>query len=342
MTRHVVVAILCAWLFASPSTAAFPAEPAAATTETADIHSSSHDGFGRIVFDTPPHTTYHVSRDGTRLTINFVDSITLSTPPAAPRNVVSIEAKGAQADLIIARGATFHVMQQGPHVTIEVFDAVQDGSAAAIRAVTQAPAKPAAPQGATPSTPLAAKTPEGTKPRAPDAAKLRAVEAARSPMSDPVPPAAGQAARPPAAAQDQPAAGTASLTGKPNAGRPGKPGATTTATIQATIQAAPVAPQTEHHVPVPPPTVLASQPAAGALPTAADPSSAAGPIMLLAHRTTPPTGTPGAAFAVPFPISVGAAVFSHGTSTFVVFDERRPIDLAALRVDPVFGSTSVQ
>jgi hypothetical protein len=61
----------------------------------------------------------------------------------------------------------------------------------------------------------------------------------------------------------------------------------------------------------------------------------------MARRTDPPAGTQSAAFVVPFPATVGAAVFSRGTSTFVVFDERRPIDLAALRVDPMFGSASV-
>ena len=40
-------------------------------------------------------------------------------------------------------------------------------------------------------------------------------------------------------------------------------------------------------------------------------------------------------------IQLGAALFSRGSDSFVVFDERRPIDLVALRDDPVFGSAIV-
>jgi tetratricopeptide (TPR) repeat protein len=66
-----------------------------------------------------------------------------------------------------------------------------------------------------------------------------------------------------------------------------------------------------------------------------------GPVALVAARARPPDGLTGAAIQVPFAAPVGAALFSRGTETYVVFDERRPIDLAALRGDPVFGSAVV-
>ena len=50
----------------------------------------------------------------------------------------------------------------------------------------------------------------------------------------------------------------------------------------------------------------------------------------------------GSAFLVPFDSTTGAAAFQSGDSTYVVFDERRPVDMAALTADPVFGSASVQ
>jgi hypothetical protein len=50
----------------------------------------------------------------------------------------------------------------------------------------------------------------------------------------------------------------------------------------------------------------------------------------------------GTAFLVPFERTTGAAAFQSGDSTYVVFDERRPVDMAALATDPVFGSSSVQ
>ena len=45
---------------------------------------------------------------------------------------------------------------------------------------------------------------------------------------------------------------------------------------------------------------------------------------------------------VPFASSVGAAVFRRGSAVWIVFDERRLLDLAALRGDPVFAGASTQ
>ena len=66
-----------------------------------------------------------------------------------------------------------------------------------------------------------------------------------------------------------------------------------------------------------------------------------GPVALVAVKGKPPGGLPGTAFQVPFADPVGAALFTSGTESLAVFDERRPIDLAALRDDPVFGSAVV-
>jgi hypothetical protein len=67
-----------------------------------------------------------------------------------------------------------------------------------------------------------------------------------------------------------------------------------------------------------------------------------GPIGLRARRTRLPKEMDGTAFLVPFDSTTGAAAFQSGDSTYVVFDERRPVDMAALTADPVFGSSSVQ
>ncbi len=50
----------------------------------------------------------------------------------------------------------------------------------------------------------------------------------------------------------------------------------------------------------------------------------------------------GTAFLLPFDSNTGAAAFRIGDSTYVVFDERRPIDMAGLKDDPMFGSVTVQ
>jgi hypothetical protein len=49
----------------------------------------------------------------------------------------------------------------------------------------------------------------------------------------------------------------------------------------------------------------------------------------------------GTAILVPFDNTTGAAAFHSGDSTYVVFDERRPIDMAALASDPVFAGGSI-
>jgi hypothetical protein len=67
-----------------------------------------------------------------------------------------------------------------------------------------------------------------------------------------------------------------------------------------------------------------------------------GPVGLRVRRTRLPKEMDGAAFLVPFGASTGAAAFHSGDSTYVVFDERRPVDMAALKDDPVFGTVSVR
>jgi tetratricopeptide (TPR) repeat protein len=66
------------------------------------------------------------------------------------------------------------------------------------------------------------------------------------------------------------------------------------------------------------------------------------PIGLRARRTRLPKEMDGTAFLVPFDSNTGAAAFRSGDSTYVVFDERRPVDMAGLKDDPVFGTTTVQ
>ena len=66
------------------------------------------------------------------------------------------------------------------------------------------------------------------------------------------------------------------------------------------------------------------------------------PIGLRARRMRLPKGMDGTAFLVPFDSSTGAAAFRSGDSTYVVFDERRPVDLAGLKDDPVFGTATVK
>jgi hypothetical protein len=66
-----------------------------------------------------------------------------------------------------------------------------------------------------------------------------------------------------------------------------------------------------------------------------------GPVALIAVPAAPPDGLSGHAIEVPFSQEVGAALFTRGDTAYVVFDERRPIDLSELHDDPVFGAAVV-
>jgi hypothetical protein len=81
--------------------------------------------------------------------------------------------------------------------------------------------------------------------------------------------------------------------------------------------------------PSPPPSAPAAHPA----------PSDRGPVALLAAPTLPPEGI---AITVPFATQTGAAQFRRGSDEYLVFDERRPIDLTSLRGNPVFGSAVVR
>jgi hypothetical protein len=87
-----------------------------------------------------------------------------------------------------------------------------------------------------------------------------------------------------------------------------------------------------------------------ALPAPIDPT----PVLTPGDITTPatialaatpallPPGVAGRGVTLPFDAGVGAAAFRRGGSAIVVFDERRPIDMAALRADPVFASGTIE
>ena len=67
-----------------------------------------------------------------------------------------------------------------------------------------------------------------------------------------------------------------------------------------------------------------------------------GPVGLRARRVKLPKGIDGSAFLVPFDSTTAAAMFESGGSTYIAFDERRAVDVAALKDDPVFGASDVR
>ena len=93
-------------------------------------------------------------------------------------------------------------------------------------------------------------------------------------------------------------------------------------------------------IPVTPPhtasTIAAREP-----PERPAPVAAPGPATIAAVPAAMPPGAAGNAITVPFDPEVGAAAFRRGDTATVVFDQRRPIDVSALRSDAVFAAAEV-
>ena len=141
--------------------------------------------------------------------------------------------------------------------------------------------------------------------------------------------------------------------GLPSAGTPtgaplARPPATSPATDARSMESAsnPVVPHAALPVPTPAAApVLSPAPAPATAGGAVAPPAAVagvpvGPIALVAAKTDTPR-QPSALLSLPFPSTVGVAAFRRGGSALVVFDERRPVDLAGLRGDPLFGAATI-
>jgi len=85
----------------------------------------------------------------------------------------------------------------------------------------------------------------------------------------------------------------------------------------------------------------AAQPGAVAVPGQPPAAAPAAEPAPLAASTTPRSGD-APAFTLSFGPAVGAAAFRRGGSAVVVFDQRRTVDLGALRGDPVFGAATAE
>ena len=103
---------------------------------------------------------------------------------------------------------------------------------------------------------------------------------------------------------------------------------------------APVVPVIRDAPPSPAPEAASPAPT----PAAGPPAPAAGlePVALAASHLPVPAGEVGSAAVLPFGPTVAAAAFPHGGEAWLVFDERRPLDLAALGDDPVLAAAGVQ
>ncbi len=125
----------------------------------------------------------------------------------------------------------------------------------------------------------------------------------------------------------------------PPASTPAAPVASTAAPVPVPMPApVPVAaPAPASAVPVRP----AVEPGAQPEPRSTTAPLASEPVVLAATHVPSPPGTSGSTALLPFNATVSAAAFPHGREAWLVFDERRPLDLAALSDDPVLSTATV-
>ena len=165
----------------------------------------------------------------------------------------------------------------------------------------------------------------------------RAPEAGQT-VSPPISPATARGT-PPETSGPEPRRNPAdSLTGTESSGP-----AIATAPVVAVTRDPALSTTSSIQAPEPPPAATGStdpiiQPQAATVPRV--PTN--GPIAFVVRRTAAVPGLEGPGFMVPFPSSVGAAVFRRGSAIWIVFDERRLLDLSALRGDAVFAGASTQ
>ena len=337
LTRPNIAACALAVMIALPIGAA-RSQPATGGTFVA-VRTGSHPSFGRIVFDAPVGTPYRLSRDGDRVTVRFSNDIALGPPQAAPRNVARLQASGARAEFTIVPGATVREFRMGEYIVIDVGDATADDAPAASdtqrtgeRRIGEQPIamKTPAPD-ISAATPTAAGTEARAAPARSPAPPRRVAPPAQPPAKVPMP---AEPARPAAepASSDEAITDFAAARSAPLLASPAE---TTAPRLQAEASASGKSPSASL-----PTTSPLSSPGLQLLfsPAPVHP----GPVALVVRRAGPVPGSDGPAIVVPFAASVGAAVFRRGDNEYVLFDERRPLDLGGLRGDPIFASASVQ
>ncbi|MEJ1977645.1 MAG: hypothetical protein WDN49_17590 [Acetobacteraceae bacterium] len=264
----------------------------------------TYNGFGRVVFMFAQPVAFQVEQTDQAATLHFSGVGQVPGSNRIAHNVVSVQGGPSQATVTIAPGSRVRTVRVGNRIIVDVFDARRP-----VGAVSPAPA----PNVLHPAAPAAL-----TKPPAVIAVAPAKPLAAASTPAAPTPAASAPAA-------------SASAVSTPVTATPAAP-----VPAQA-MEPAPVVPVTEV------PMGAASAQAAGSpAPQAAAPAAPPDPLGLAATHVDLPPGVSGTAALLPFARTVGAAAFRRGGFAWVVFDERRPIDLAALKDDPVLAGATVQ
>ncbi len=336
------------------------------------IRSGNHTGFGRLVFDFPSWVGWRMERHGDLVSLTFSRRLPFGADPPLPRNVRALTDTPGGAEVTVVTGARLRRMRVGARLVLDILDpphpAARGRAAVVSRREGPAPRPPvpagltgtaASPTEALPSASLQAAAPAEPGPRAAGTGAGRSATAAAATTAPataavaptpsapaPVVPAskAGPAGSPAATAPEAVGAGAGSAADSssgPLAGQPGAaPAAGPTSAANAEADALPTAGSTSVGSSDAAAAATAPQNPDAALPVV-PPVPAGGPVALAAAAVTQAAEPHTTAVLIPFEASVGAAAFRRAGEGIVVFDTPRPIDLSALRGDPVFGTAAV-
>jgi hypothetical protein len=328
--------------------------PSALADPTVSVRSGDHPGFGRIVLDTRAEPHYKIEQSGDHVSVRVLQAVTLGRAPASPHNVSSLQTSGQTVELTVVAGASVHPSVVGGHLVIDV----NDPPATQIPAAATGSAPLAPPVAAQPALASSA-SPPSASPRSATAASA-AVESEpgghRKRRHAPIPVVMTTMTRSPELAGRTPVAPVAvppsstslslsedqrTLTFQALAA----PGVVVRVQGAAPPQAA-TSPKSSLLAQTAAPGPAAPAPAASpGQPTPPNQASGAlprGPVDLLARQLHLPDGSDGSAFILPFAATTGAAEFQDNQDTYIVFDERRPVDLSPLHDDPMFSRAEVR
>lgn len=167
--------------------------PAAGRAEKlVTVRTSSHPGFGRLVFAVPPGTGFKVMADAGRITIAFTGTPSVAIPPDLPRNVLAMEKGAGSTTLTLAAGARLRSSRAGNRIVVEVLDPSGAAAQPGTRNAAGLPQKGVTPSGAEP-------TADTTRP--PNAGTAAAPAQAVEDPTRPAPQSAPEPAQPPPPAQ---------------------------------------------------------------------------------------------------------------------------------------------
>ncbi len=345
----------------------------AAAEQRLGLRVGEHPGFGRLVFDGAQGAApaYRIEREGDRLQVRFAAATRLDLGAARrpPRNVAGIS--GTEQGVAVAlRSAEVRVRHfvLGTRVVIDLLDpsrTPEGGQATAGRGSGRGEERLAAET--TAALPGQAVAPRPSRDEAAASLATRVSDSAATARPAAMPPAAAEAAgsapsprrtlapsslqaaasTAPAAAETpaatRPAAGSSdsrvqsrgeppSSVVRPPAGSPGP-------------EAVPLPGSSAHGGASP---FVSASPATLSPARSHGPEASQGPVAVLPPSDALPVrlvfGAPGQPRAVllPFGEDVGIALLRRGDAVMVVLDAARPLNLAALRGDPVFGATEAR